>query len=298
MKIGLIDVDSHNFPNLALMKISAHHKADGDSVEWWNGLKQYDHVYVSRIFDDTYSTWENPVINASTIHYGGTGFCLSNWLPENIESEYPDYSLYPNYHEAYGFLTRGCPRNCPFCVVGIKEGMTSHHVADLSNFWRGQEKIKLLDPNLLACRDHERLLTQLAASGVQVDFTQGLDARLLTRDNITLLKTIKMKRLHFAWDQEKDSKSVLEGLQKLVTCGIKAWRIVVYVLTNFNTSFEFDLERVYTLRSMGIDPYIMIYNKPKAPQRLKDLQGWVNNRIIWSQCEKFEEYNRKSRAHK
>lgn len=165
MKIGLIDVDSHNFPNLALMKISAHHKARGDTVDWWNGFIHYDIVYKSRVFDDTYSADHITVKDADMIIAGGTGYDLTNKLPNEIEHQYPDYSIYPHHSEAYGFLTRGCPRNCPFCIVGEKEGRVSRHVADLSEFWRGQEKIKLLDPNLLACKNHESLLQQLISSG-------------------------------------------------------------------------------------------------------------------------------------
>jgi len=294
MKIGLIDVDTHNFPNLALMKISAYHKARGDQVEWWlGGLVRYDHVYVSRVFDATYSTWEDPVINAEVVHYGGTGYDLTNRLPDSIEHQYPDYSIYPQFPEAYGFLTRGCPRRCNFCIVGQKEGFFSHQVADLSEFWRGKEKIKLLDPNLLASSDHEYLLQQLIDSRARIDFTQGLDVRMVTKDNMQLLQKVKTKRFHFAWDQERDSDRILAGLQFVTNSGISPWRIVVYILTNYDTSFEFDLHRVYTLRRMGMNPYVMIYDKPNAPQQVKDLQGWVNNRIIWSVCDRFEDFNRK-----
>lgn len=295
MKIGLIDVDSHNFPNLALMKISAHHKTRGDTVDWWNGFIHYDIVYKSRVFDDTYSADHITVKDADMIIAGGTGYDLTNKLPDEIEHQYPDYSIYPQHPEAYGFLTRGCPRNCPFCIVGEKEGRVSRHVADLSEFWRGQEKIKLLDPNLLACKNHESLLQQLISSGAAVDFTQGLDARLLNRDNVQLLTKVKTKRYHFAWDREKGTEAVLAGL-RLFAESISPWRIVVYVLTNYDTPFKFDLHRVYTLRSLGMDPYVMIYDKPNAPQRSNDLQGWVNNRRIWSQCDRFEDYNRKARA--
>ena len=124
MRVGLIDVDSHNFPNLALMKISAYHKAQGDVVEWWWGWDQYDRVYKSKVFDDTYSHDLPDPVNAKEIIKGGTGYGLDNKLPDEIEHMYPDYSLYPNLTEdtAYGFLTRGCPRGCEFCIVARKEG--------------------------------------------------------------------------------------------------------------------------------------------------------------------------------
>lgn len=142
MKVGLIDVDGHNYPNLALMKISAWHKAQGDSVEWWWGFCQYDRVYMSKVFDETYSPDIPEPLNATEIIKGGTGYGLDNWLPDEIEHMYPDYSLYPELTKdtAYGFLARGCPNACPFCIVSKKEGRCSQKVADLSEWWSGQKK--------------------------------------------------------------------------------------------------------------------------------------------------------------
>lgn len=210
MKIGLIDVDSHNFPNLCLMKLSAYHKARGDDVEWWNGFLHYDRVYQSKVFDDTYSEDMTFCINADEVVKGGTGYGLDNKLSEEVEHQYPDYSLYGIENTSYGFLTRGCPRACPFCIVSAKEGRKSIQGADLDEFHRGQKEIKLLDPNLLACKDHERLLKELADSKAWVDFTQGLDARLLNDDNIKLINTVKVKRMHFAWDFI-ESESAIRG---------------------------------------------------------------------------------------
>lgn len=123
MRIGLIDVDGHNFPNIALMKISAYEKANGNDVEWWNGLKHYDKVYKAKIFDEIYSEDIDYAIMADEVIKGGTGYDLQNKLPEEIEHQCPDYSLYSNFNDtAYGFLTRGCPRGCKFCVVSEKEG--------------------------------------------------------------------------------------------------------------------------------------------------------------------------------
>ena len=175
MKIGLIDVDGHNYPNLALMKISAYHKAKGDSVEWWWGFETYDRVYMSKVFDDTYSPDIPAPFNADQIVRGGTGYCMSSQLPYEIEHMCPDYSLYPELTKdtAYGFLTRGCPNACPFCIVSEKEGRMSRKVADLSEWWSGQKNIVLMDANILACREHISLLEQLADSGACVDFNQG-----------------------------------------------------------------------------------------------------------------------------
>ena len=137
--IGLIDVDGHNFPNLPLMKISAYHKQMGDDVEWWLPLNHYDKVYVSKVF--TFTPDIETCINADEVVYGGTGYGLKNNLPDEIEHMYPDYSLYPELTKdtAYGFLTRGCPRACPFCIVAEKEGRKSVKVADLNEFWDGQK---------------------------------------------------------------------------------------------------------------------------------------------------------------
>ena len=141
MRIGLIDVDSHNFPNLALMKISAYHKARGDEVEWCIPLMHYDIVYQSKVFDETYSPDIDWYPNADKVIKGGTGYGLDNKLPYEIEHMYPDYSLYPQLTEdtAYGFLTRGCPRGCEFCIVASKEGRKAYKVADLNEFWNGQK---------------------------------------------------------------------------------------------------------------------------------------------------------------
>lgn len=289
MKIGLIDVDSRHFPSLALMKISAYHKAKSDHVEWAVPLLKYDIVYQSKVFD--FSPDENTCIQCEQLIKGGTGYDLENKLPPEIEAIYPDYSLYGIKNTAYGFLTRGCPRNCPFCIVGKKEGLKSQQVADLKQFWSGQREIKLLDPNLLACPDKYKLLQQLIDSKAWVDFTQGLDIRLMTDDAIDKIRQIKIKMLHFAWDRETDSDLILKNLvtfRKAVDYDFR--KLKVYVLTNYETSFEFDLYRVYKLREMGYDPYIMIYNKQSAPKRLRRLQRWVNNKFIFRSCEKFEDY--------
>ena len=198
MKVGLIDVDGgKSFPNLALMKISAYHKSRGDTVEWAYAMEHYDIIYQSKVFDETYSRDIDWIPNADVVIKGGTGYGLDNVLPDEIEHQYPDYGLYPEITKdtAYGFLTRGCPRHCEFCIVGDKEGLRSVKVADLSEFWCGQKYIKLLDPNLLCCKERLELLDQLSDSGAYVDFTQGLDIRLLTRENVILLNEIKVKEM-------------------------------------------------------------------------------------------------------
>lgn len=289
MKIGLYDVDSHNFPNIPLMKISAWHKKQGDTVVFANTFEHYDRVYMSKIF--TFTPDFPYCFNADEVIKGGTGYGLYNKLPSEIENIYPDYGLYPEFKEAYGFLTRGCPRNCEFCIVGKKEGLCSHKVADLDQFWNGQKTIKLLDPNLLAYKEHISLLQQLVDSKAKIDVTQGFDVRLINDKNIELIKRMKIDCIHFAWDNPKDDLlDKFKYVQSELNLPIR--KLKAYVLTNFNTTFEEDLFRVYALRDIGIDPYVMIYNKDTAPQQIRHLQRWCNNKIIFRSCENFENYRK------
>jgi len=305
MKIGLLDVDSHNYPNLPLMKISAYHKAKGDEVELLNPFRHYDIVYSSKVFGDEYSDDYEYCINADLIIEGGTGRAIAikdgketyipekdNPLPDEIEHIYPDYSLYPELTKdtAYGFLTRGCPNNCPFCIVSKKEGRISHKVADLSEFWRGQKNIELLDANLLACKDKNDLLYQLIDSKARVDFKQGLDARFITEETAELLAKVKIKVIHFAFDLIKNEKQILKGLKIWGDVSpISRREQTVYILTNYNTTFEEDYYRVKKVRELGFNPDVRIYRKGTAPQITKDLQRWSNNRFIYNTCD-FPDY--------
>lgn len=300
MRIGLIDVDGHHWPNLALMKLSAWHKAQGDTVEWWWGWGQYDRVYMSKVFDETYSPDMDDPLNAKEVIRGGTGYGLENRLPDEIEHVYPDYSIYQDLTKdtAYGFLTRGCPRACHFCIVSGKDGRSSRKVADLSEWWRGQKYIKLLDPNLLACQEQMELLGQLVESVAWVDFTKGLDARLLTLKNIAMINRLKLKQIHFAWDYMAESEKVLKGLKLYSEEAIRKPNGAfgtVYCLVNYDTSMMENLYRIYTLRDLGYDPYVMIYDKPHAPQEIRDLQRWCNNRIIFKAEPDFRKYDPKRR---
>ena len=294
MRVGLIDVDGHNFPNLALMKISAWHKAQGDDVEWWWGFGQYDRVYMSKVFDETYSPDIPEPFNTDEVIKGGTGYGLDNKLPDEIEHMYPDYSLYPKLtkNTAYGFLSRGCPRGCSFCIVVEKEGRKSRKVADLTEWWDGQKNIVLCDPNILACPLHIDLLQQLADSNAWVDINQGLDARLLTEKNIEALNRIKIKVGHFAWDFMSESEKVLRGLKLYLEHGkIKDHRRrVVYVLVNYGTTMEENLYRINTLRDLGFDPYVMVYDKPNAPKEILKLQRWCNSKWIFAKVHNFYDY--------
>ena len=269
MNIALIDEDGSHFPNLALMKLSAWHKAAGDKVEWHEPSKHYDRAYVSKIFTESPAYPER--IHADEVLRGGTGYCLQSLLSAEIESVCPDYELYPQYNEAYGFLTRGCPRGCPFCIVSAKEGRAARHVADLREFHQGQRVIKLLDPNLLACPDRERLLVQLFASGAWVDFTQGLDIRLC-HDVMSEVNAVRIKMLHFAWDNPKED--LIPDFQYFIAHSEEQnpRKLRVYVLVNYWSSHAEDMWRIETLVRLGFDPYVMLYEK----HRFVDARGrWL-----------------------
>ena len=281
MRIGLVDVDGHNFPSIPLMKLSAWHKQQGDTVEWYDQLfhstgKPFDKVYMSKVFS---FTPDFPYyVNAKEVIKGGSGYCIrlengkeiydtakDKLLPSDIETIYPDYSIYYDIisevkNTAYGFLTRGCPRGCEYCHVGCKEGRKSYKVADLGTFWHGQKNIVLLDPNITACRDWKPLFQQLIDSNAWIDFSQGLDIRLMDKEKIKMLRQMKIKQVHFAWDRYEDKKEIVPKFKEFKE--ITGWdkrKLPVYVLINFNTTIEQDLDRIYTLRDLGYWPYVMVY---------------------------------------
>ena len=303
-KIGLIDVDGHNFPNLALMRISAYHKSKGDTVEWWwSDFVHYDVVYMSKVFSDAYSPDVPEPLNADKVIKGGTGYQIhlvngkeeydketDTKLPIEVERMFPDYSIYPQYDFAVSMTSRGCPRGCSFCHVAAKEGRCAVKVADVSDFWNGQKEIRILDPNITACWEKRDLFKQYKETGAILDFTQGLDIRLLNDDDIADINEMRLRTLHFAWDNPKDD---LEGKFRNFANGFRRKSNIgmVYCLTNFNSTMEENLYRIYTLRDMGYAPYVMVYDKPHAPKEIKMLQRWCNNKIIFKSVKKFEDYN-------
>lgn len=308
MKIGLIDVDGHHFPNLALMRISAYHKAQGDDVEWWwTDFIHYDRVYMSKIFSAEYSPDVPEPLNADEVIKGGTGYAidLQNGrevfhreqhadLPAEIEKCFPDYSIYPEFHFAVSMTSRGCPRGCAFCHVGAKEGRCSVKVADVSDFWNGQKEIKVLDPNITACREKRDLMRQYLETGAEIDFTQGVDIRMVDDHDISDLNAMRIKQVHFAWDNaSEDISEYFRYYAANARHKPHGYYGSVYVLTNFNSSIEQDLHRIYALRELEYDPYVMIYNKPNAPNEIRRLQRWCNNKRIFKSTKRFEEYKEK-----
>ena len=294
MKVGLFDIDS-KYHNLALMKISAYHKQKGDEVEFYNPLwhSNYDEIYCSKIFKKSH---KNDGYIREDMICGGSGFEYLTLLPEYIEHIKPDYDLY-NLRYSLGFTTRGCIRNCKFCIVPEKEGKIREH-AEVEEFLNPKSNIVvLLDNNFLALPSHIKKLQLFINKDWRMDFNQGLDARLINKENAKLLAKIKYKEIiRFAWDNIKDETEIISGLELVIKAGIRPRNITVYVLIGFDTTFEEDLYRIQRLRDIkdergSIKAYVMNYNNSLKSRKYKDFMRWVNRPWIFKSCT-WEEYKK------
>lgn len=277
MKVSLVSVDS-KIPNLALMKLSAWHKKQGDTVTMYQPLlDQPDIIYASKVFKFTpdYPYYPDTI----EIIKGGSGYDLQSTLPDEVEKCYPDYELF-DCDYAMGFTTRGCVNRCKFCIVPKKEGYI-RAVGDIYNFWRGQERLKLLDNNLNAMPEQfELVVNQMIKERIKVDFSQGLDIRRITPEQAKQLSKVRLwKSIHFAWDDINIESEVRRGISILTENCVAAYKLMFYVLIGFNSTPEEDLHRVETLRSLGVDTFAMPYDKSDRYQR--DFSRWCNHKAIF-----------------
>lgn len=288
MDVGLIDVDS-KIPNLALMKASAYHKSRGDNVKLYGPLfDEPDLIYASKIFDFTpdYDCFPDGVETFK----GGPGYDRRAVLPfPDADRIMPDYDLF-GCEYAIGRITRGCPNRCPWCIVPEMDGNSVHRVAHLTDFWSGQDTVRLLDDNIMADEDiFVDACRELHDAGVKVIW-EALDARLVTDRTAEALSTVKhAKSIHFAWDGHAQDDAVPRALETLRRHGMKGWRFMFYVLVGFNTSREYDMHRIQTLRELGTNPFVMPYDKSDPYQRA--LARWCNNKWIFKKVPRFEDYD-------
>lgn len=268
MRIGLHDSDETGFPNLALMKISAWHKSHGDTVEWWEPLFAfgggYDKVYSSKVFT---FTPENPYLPPDVIK-GGTGYGIYEDLPEHIDRMFPDYSIYPDCDHAIGFLTRGCIRKCPWCVVPRKEGIIRPYMT-----WREIKRpdsrdIVFMDNNVLACPYGIEQMESMIGENIRIDFNQGLDARLITPQVASILGKLKWIRfVRMSCDTDAMLEVVLAKIRLLKKCGILPHRIFVYLLVQDIPSAE---HRAVELRHAGVNVFAQPYRDFKSVEKFED----------------------------
>lgn len=282
MRIGLIDVDGHSgFPNLALMKYSAYHKAKGDSVEWYSPMfsGHLDRVYASKVF--TFTQDFEYCIDADEIIKGGTGYKdYTTVLPDDVEHIFPDYSIYPNCDHAIGFLTRGCIRNCKWCVVPKKEG----HIRAYDT-WQNikrpdSNKIVFLDNNVLASDHGIHQIEELANNiYIYIDFNQGLDARLIDDSIAKLLSKCKWIRfIRMSCDTQAMLPVIERTVRRLEAQGVKPYRVFVYALVQ---DVDESVERIMALDKLGVDVFAQPYRDLDGGESTVDqrrVARWCNRK--------------------
>ena len=289
-----------SLPNLALMRISAWHKAQGDSVEWFMPLMKYDRVYASKIFT---FTPDDPYLPADAVR-GGTGYDPHTCLPPEVEAMRPDYTIYPQFTEAYGFLTRGCPNKCPWCVVPSKEGgiRIEADIEQICNTNTGfRRRVVLMDNNFLASpiefvREQADKMRKLR---LRVDFNQATDARLYTEETAPIMATIPWAKYpRLSCDTDAMQPVVIRAVGLLREFG---WRgeVFVYILTK-NDGLDSALWRVNSLVAADrkIVPFVMPYrsltdNSIAPSPGVKSLARWCNRQWIRKSCP-YSEYTRRA----
>jgi hypothetical protein len=284
--IGLIDVDGHSgFPNLALMKISAYHKLMGDSVEWAMPMFQnYDKVYMSKVF-----TWtpDNMDIWNCEVEKGGTGYDIHKNLPDEIDRLQPDYSIYPNIDNktAYGFLTRGCPNHCKWCIVPKKEGMIRPYMDIEEIAINGRKNVILMDNNILASDYGLAQIEKIIDLKIKVDFNQALDARLVTPEIAKMLAKVKwIKRIRFGCDTPKQIEECERATALIDEAGYKGEYFLYCILIDFEESFN----RINYWKKKNVhryiphaQPYRDFTRNQIIPLWQKDLSRWTDRKELY-----------------
>lgn len=284
MRIGLIDVDGHSgFPNLALMRLSAWHKKQGDNVSWWCGLERYDRVYMSKVF--TFTPDIDTVIQADEIIRGGTGYKDYGTLPPEVEATPPDYTIYPGFKQAVGFLTRGCIRNCPWCIVPKKEGAIRPAATWEEVKREDSPEIVFLDNNVLASDHGLEQIDRMGAAPVKVDFNQGLDARLITPEVAALLAKLHWIRyIRLSCDTSEMIPVIEQATAYLREAGAAPSRFWAYALVQ---DVEEAHRRVLALRAMGVEPFAQPYrdyNGGETTAEQRRFARWVNAKAAFKSC--------------
>jgi len=282
MRIGLIDVDGHHFPNFALMKIANYHRQRGDTVAWVNHLEQYDKVYKSKIF--TFTPDNTFAVQSDEIVKGGTGYRMYHDL--FCDDTEPDYSLYPQYLHAYGFLTRGCIRCCSWCIVPLKEGYIKPY-RDITTVLQDRKTAVLMDNNVLASCHGLEQLERIIDIGCKVDFNQGLDSRLVTDEIAKMLSIIKWIRfIRFSCDTTPAVAPLLKAIEKLNKYGVKNYRIFVYLLVRDVSDAN---ERCKILKKLGVVPFAQTYrdeeNRIQPTAEQKRFAWYVNQKAVFKATE-------------
>ncbi len=313
MKIGLVDIDGHAkkkkwgatiYPNLALCKIARYHKQCGDDVEWASPMFHYDRVYMSKVFN--FSPDDYTMYDADEIIKGGTGYDIASCLPNEIDRLQPEYSIYPHIptDTAYGFLTRGCPNKCPWCVVPRKEGEIRPYMDCDEIAIEGRTKLVLMDNNILAAGDYAvSQLQKIIERGYRVDFNQALDARLVTDEFARLLAKIRWidRRIRFGCDTHGQIKDCERAIALIDSYG---YRGEYFLYTMLNDNFKECYERTHYWWKRNHDcreehkpniyPYSQPYRDPNNPKRLipqwqKDMAQWCNKHQIF-QITEFKDF--------
>lgn len=299
MYIGLHDAEQDymkkkTFPNYALMKISAYHKARGDSVEWWSAIlnTEYDRIYSSKVFD---LTPDNPYLPETAIR-GGTGYKdipVDQQLPPEIDAVFPDYSIYPKCDYAIGYLTRGCPRRCPWCIVPEKEGGIKPYRRWEDVARQDTDKIVLMDNNILACEYGISQLESLIGSGYKIDLNQGMDARLVDERIADILARLKWIRfIRFSCDQIQQIEAIARAVSLFEARGIKPYNLFIYLLVTKdinNAAFRVDRLKQF----QGISLYAQPERNESKGIIPNALQIEFAQRYVYGRCylkESWEQY--------